>query len=203
MIVQQKKLDAGRLHSLQLEGNSLSFTSRIKEKLKDVMSGQVIVVASATEDAGGEGASGGGGGKKRGPKGSSGDHSSAGGSSATSGLTSEQWAARINSSCVDECASSDEEDIAEQQALGTARESYPAVDNSLGGVLAAPLRVPYVQTYYPINPQVMAAVPDLVWPPPLQIPRRRPPIAASATGHPPQGQTASTATASIKQATQV
>lgn len=181
MIVQQKKLDSTRLHTLQLEGNSLSFTSRIKEKLKEVMSGQPITLAPIDTPADASASSGGG--KKRAPKGSADQANAAASAGASSsvaaGLSAEQWASRINASYVDECASSDEEDIVEQRSSGTA---------SAAGLLGVPRQVPYNQSYYPINPQALASVPDLVWPPPLQVARRRPPVvAATAPAAAPAG----------------
>mmetsp|Transcript_27861 Transcript_27861/g.46820 ORF Transcript_27861/g.46820 Transcript_27861/m.46820 type:complete len:513 (-) Transcript_27861:81-1619(-) len=138
---QQKKLDLGRFQNLALEGNSLPFTSRIKDKLKAIIATHPYAwqqpaapgpgaAAAATGDGGSSSGAGGAtgsssaaaavattsgkGGSKRGPKPNPHPAGTPGNSGAGS---SESWATKISNSGVEQCVSSDEEDAFEQCQL--------------------------------------------------------------------------------------
>lgn len=193
---QQKKLDLARLQGLALEGNSIALTSRVKDKLRDILPGhpdagdrpEATAVDSAAADAPlGKGA-------KRGPKPSAAPAAAAQSAStvAAPGATwgSDVWTSRILASGVEECASSDEEDLAE-----ASRVAEGAASQAL-----ASLRTPYAQRYTGLVMQNLAALPDAVWPPQLQIARRRP-TSALAAAPPATAPASSSATAAPSAAT--
>lgn len=174
LTAQQKKLDLARLQGLALEGNTLPLTSRIKDKLKGIISGHPIATAADADGAAAVGEASGKG-TKRGSKPNQllgGDAAGSGAATAVAaaGWSSEVWASRIHASGVEDCASSDEEDQSEKL------QSHAALEpTSLQRAL-------YAHGYSPIDPQCLATTPDTVWPPQLLVARRRPPTAPLPAG---------------------
>jgi hypothetical protein len=135
-----KKLDLAKLQALALEGNTIVLTSRVKENLREVISGHVAPSAqeASSEDAG---AAGLGKGAKRGVK--TATEPSGAPPTAAASWSGETWGTLIRASGVEDCASSDEEDL--QEKIDLARAS--------GAELAAPqLRVSFTFCSYKTTP---------------------------------------------------
>ena len=169
----QKKPDLARFQALSVEGATHPFTCRMKERLRAILSSHPSTTTggvASTDTTSSSNAPDSSTSKpsKRGPKPNqliaADQQTGAGATGAGAGWSVDTWTARIAASGVDECASSDEEELIVK--IAHAQESGAEF-------LPLTVRSPYVQTYAPLNPQNLADMPDLTWPPQLLVPRRR------------------------------
>jgi hypothetical protein len=167
----QKKFDLHKMQQLALEGTGLPFTSRIKDKLRAVLSshpGGWLSAAPAAET----GATG----SKKGAK-----SSQSSGSSTDGGSSIELLSGRLQASGVEECVSSDDEDIADKQHQEGLNMSHPARvspgENEfdlLANQETFVNNLKYLHDYVDFNVQNAATISESCWPITLAVPRRRP-----------------------------